>query len=197
MSVAYTFAQIPAQLSGLTLAAGIAIVNALDSLTIDGVSLKWPNDLVAKDSKLGGILTEVRQHHARGTTVVIGIGINVTLPAVSLKRLARESDGGVIDVTSMVENPPSHSALAAAVIEHLFGMFSRFETHGFAPYHKAWPQYDWLHGRRISVESPQGLLSGVAEGIDDDGALLIRARDGRKRILSGSIALSKHSAARA
>ena len=75
MSMAYTFARKPSQLPGLTLAAGIAVIDALTGLTIEGVDLKWPNDLIARDRKLGGILTEARQNRADGTTVVIGIGV--------------------------------------------------------------------------------------------------------------------------
>ena len=59
MSVAYTFEEKPAQLPSLTLATGVGVIDAFAALGIEGVTLKWPNDVVALDGKLGGILTEI------------------------------------------------------------------------------------------------------------------------------------------
>jgi len=79
LSLSYTFAKTPEQLPGLTLAIGVGVVGALQHLEVDGVSLKWPNDIVALDGKLGGILTEVQSGFSDGATVVTGIGLNVCI----------------------------------------------------------------------------------------------------------------------
>ena len=77
LSVAYTFTAMPGQLPALTLAIGVGVINALQELGVPNLALKWPNDIVAVDGKLGGILTEVQQSEDEGATVVTGIGINV------------------------------------------------------------------------------------------------------------------------
>ena len=64
--MSYTFARVPEQLPALTLALGVAIVESLQQTGVEGVSLKWPNDIVALDGKLGGILTEVQSGSGDG-----------------------------------------------------------------------------------------------------------------------------------
>ena len=79
LSAAYTFAARPDNLPALTLALGLGAIDALEELGARDVELKWPNDLVALDGKLGGILTEVQQRSPGAVTVVTGIGVNVDL----------------------------------------------------------------------------------------------------------------------
>jgi BirA family biotin operon repressor/biotin-[acetyl-CoA-carboxylase] ligase len=80
LSVAYTFAAQPRNLSALTLAVGLGLIDALDRLGIGGIALKWPNDLIARDSNLGGILTESQALGGESGRVVSGVGRNVDLP---------------------------------------------------------------------------------------------------------------------
>ena len=85
--MAYTFDGQPENLPGLTLAIGVAARDALTVAGVDNVLLKWPNDLVADDGKLGGMLTETHIRSGADTTVVAGVGINVDLP----KQLLRDT----------------------------------------------------------------------------------------------------------
>jgi BirA family transcriptional regulator, biotin operon repressor / biotin---[acetyl-CoA-carboxylase] ligase len=80
LSLAYTFEERPYELPSLTLAIGVGMVDVLKSLGVDGIKLKWPNDIVALGGKLGGILTEVQSRNDGGATVVTGIGLNIALP---------------------------------------------------------------------------------------------------------------------
>ncbi len=81
MSMGWQFLEAPPTFSALSLAVGVAAVNALRRLGIEGVGLKWPNDLIWQQRKLGGILIEMRGESAGPAQVVIGIGINVHMPA--------------------------------------------------------------------------------------------------------------------
>jgi biotin-(acetyl-CoA carboxylase) ligase len=67
----------------------------------------------------------------------------------------------------------------------------RFEADGFSPFLEIWQKYDWLRGRQVAVETVDGLVAGVVEGIDADGALLLCANGERRRFTSGSVLLSK------
>ena len=79
LSLAYTFASNPANLPALTLAIGLGAIDALQRVGIGGVQLKWPNDLIMMNGKLGGILTEAQSQASGNLTVVTGIGLNIDL----------------------------------------------------------------------------------------------------------------------
>jgi len=188
LSAAYTFARQPEDLPALTLALGLGAIDALESLGASGVELKWPNDLVALDGKLGGILTEVQQQSAGTATVVTGIGVNVDLK--SKLDLGTETDWAqrVVDLKSICDAPLSHEEIAGEFTTHLLQAFVDFETSGFAAMADRWPLYDWLLGRDITVDTADGQVSGVGAGIGNDGALLVETPEsGVRRVTSGSI----------
>lgn len=190
LSIAYTFSRMPAKLPGLTLALGIGVVDALQRLGIGDISLKWPNDIMARGGKLGGILTEARKAAIDNVTVVAGVGLNVDLPD-SLQALgATHFKNRIVDLKECAGSPPSREKLSVAVIEDLFDSMVRFETGGFAPFHDDWQKYDWLFGRQVTVENTDGHLSGIADGVDGDGALIIRADKDRHRVITGTILLA-------
>ncbi len=189
LSIAYTFSRVPDKLPSLTLALGIGVAEALERLGIGGIRLKWPNDIVACDGKLGGILTEVQNGASNGVTVVAGIGLNVELPD-SMRLLDGPSwTNKVVDLKECTGNPPSRERLSVAVIESLFECMVRFQSDGFAPFQDSWERYDWLKGKQIIVDTPDGRYCGVADGVDYDGALSIRTDENRRRIITGTISL--------
>ena len=130
LSVAYTFGGQPDNLPGLTLAIGVAARNAVAAAGVDDVFLKWPNDLVADEGKLGGLLTETHLRNKTGTTVVAGIGINVDLP----KQLRRDDSSGwshrAADLAALVASPPTRETLSALLINHLVESLDRYARSG-------------------------------------------------------------------
>ncbi len=188
MSLAYTFENRPGELSALTLAIGIGTIEALRKMDISGVSLKWPNDLVLENAKLGGILTELRQGGS-GLTVVTGIGINVDLKEPLDIREGSEWTTRAIDLRAAGTRLPMREAVAARIIESLCGVFGEFDASGIEPFLSRWETVDWLHGREIVIETDGKRLQGVAAGIDGDGALILDTNTGSERIISGSISL--------
>lgn len=194
ISAAYTFVPPPENLPSLTLAVGLKILGALREAGVRGVDIKWPNDLVAKDGKLGGILTEVHQQSAREVTVVTGIGINVDLDADSASMAEIAQDTGwasrIVDLKTICDAPPTPEQLTAGVTKHLLQGFQEFASSGLTELQAQWAQYDWLFGQAIFVDTGVEELSGIGAGIDSDGALLLKtAAAGVHRVTSGSIAL--------
>lgn len=190
MSMAYTFAQPRLDLAAVTLAAGVGIAEALESIGASGIGLKWPNDLVMRDGKLGGILTEVRRRPGGQLTIVVGLGINVDLRDALRREKISSSIGRVSDLASCGVRVSSRSALSATLIEKLFDTLVDFEAGGFATFTERYDRYDWLKGQSVIVELPDGRVDGISAGIDADGALIVRAGRERKRILSGSVRLA-------
>ena len=190
MSFAYTFEEQPDQLPSLTLAIGVGVIAALQELDIDGISLKWPNDIVALDGKLGGILTELQSRPTKGVTVVTGIGLNISLPADAKTSIESDWARRVVDVSSICETIPDRAVLAAAIVNELHKVMRKFAALGFVGFVEAWAKYDWLNGREVIVDLPDQQISGVAAGVDNDGALLVNTGKGISRVVSGSIILA-------
>lgn len=190
LSTAYTFASMRSDLPNVTLALGVAVVRALSALGIEGIKLKWPNDIVALDGKLGGMLTEVRSDADGRATVVAGIGLNFDVR--EQLDLAEESGWAhrAVDLKSVADSPPPRGDAAAVLVEQFFATFVEFEKQGFDSCIDAWRKLDWLHGRSILVDTANRQVTGTAAGVDVDGALLIDTQDGRQRVISGSITLA-------
>jgi BirA family biotin operon repressor/biotin-[acetyl-CoA-carboxylase] ligase len=188
LSLAYTFSSRPDNLPAMTLAVGLAVVNALQEHGIEGVQLKWPNDLVAQDSKLGGILTEARAQAEGAISVVTGIGLNLDLSAYPELDLQAGWAQRGIDLKSHAQDPPDKNALASSIVKRLFRLLPDYEAGGFAQFRDQWQQYDWLRGRLLTIETPKQWITGVAAGIADDGALLVEAGSaGIQRVTSGTV----------
>jgi len=189
MSMSYTFEKEPKNLPSLTLAIGVGIAEALESMGVAGAGLKWPNDLVVRNGKLGGILTEMRTGHGPAQTVVVGIGLNVDLGRAPDADHIKTRLGYVSDLAACLDELPDRSELSAIMIDTIFNTLVEFELDGFDRFADAWQRFDWLRGQRVSIESPDGRTRGTCQGIDADGALLLRTSSGSQRVLSGSIRL--------
>lgn len=196
LSFSYTFGLMPAQLPALTLAIGVGVIAALHELGVVGISLKWPNDIVALDGKLGGILTEAQSAGGGQATVVTGIGINLHNPEQLDSGAESDWAQRPVDLHSLQEEIPARELLAGTVIDRLYSTFSKFEDSGFAAFAADWRRYDWLHDREITVDMPDRQLTGIAAGVGDDGALLVDNEHGRTRVISGSIVLAGPAGAR-
>ena len=191
LSLAYTFAAQPANLAALTLAIGVGAIEALDSVGIGGVQLKWPNDLVADDGKLGGILTETQTQPGSAIKVVTGLGLNVELEPGIASKLGSASKGRVVDLTVIADALPCRNRLAAQLIASLGATFVGYESSGFAAYAGRWTQCDWLRGRELTVDTPEDQVTGVGAGIAEDGALLVSTPSGDvRKVSSGTIVMA-------
>lgn len=190
LSFGYTFSSLPAHLPGLTLALGVGVVDALTSLGVDGVSLKWPNDIVARDGKLGGILTEIQSSSRAGAAVIAGIGLNLDLPDdLDIGQRAGWAHRPV-DMKTLTRQPPATDELAGVIVESMYATHVGFEKNGFESFVDDWREHDWLLGRSVTVDTPERQISGTAAGVDHDGALLVETGGNRMRVVSGSVVLA-------
>lgn len=185
LSVAYAFDRRQENIAGLTLAAGVAILRALEDVGVDDAMLKWPNDIVLNDGKLGGLLTELQPTNSDTPVVVIGAGLNIDMQGTAddivagIGRVAdlREATGGGVDLMD----------LAAAVLGNLIDAVVVFDQQGLQPFVQQWRDRDWLADKAVRVESAAGDMFGVAAGIDQDGALLLQQQESLTRVISGTV----------
>lgn len=187
LSMSWSYRDAPATLGALSLATGVAALRALRRLGVGGLSLKWPNDIVRDDAKLGGILIDLRGEAAGPATVVVGIGINVRLPQASRAALAAEGVEAV-DLAS-IGAAPERNALAAVLIAELHQALGEFGARGMAAFADEWQAADALAGRPVRVLHGGQPIEGLARGVDADGALLLESDGGRRRIVSGEVSV--------
>ncbi|HVG77886.1 MAG TPA: biotin--[acetyl-CoA-carboxylase] ligase [Patescibacteria group bacterium] len=166
----------PARLPTLSLAAGVAVVEALERVTGLKPRLKWPNDVLVDGRKLAGILLESRI--SPSPLVVLGIGVNLAqrvFPADLAERATsvRLATGRRVDA----------DALLTALLESLDAWRTRLETEGWAPIRERWRALTETLGRRVSIDG----VEGVAVDVDEDGALIVAEGDVRRRVVAGEV----------
>ena len=190
MSLGWQFLDAPPTFSALSLAVGVATVRALRRLGIDGVGLKWPNDLIWQQRKLGGILIEMRGESAGPSQVVIGIGINVRMPATARLLLAEQQAALISDVHEIMrERTPTRNALVAVLVEEVTKMLQTFGAKGFEPFAEEWRRLDTLADAPVRVMSGSETTFGRARGVDLNGTLLVDVDGELRRFASGEVSL--------
>jgi BirA family biotin operon repressor/biotin-[acetyl-CoA-carboxylase] ligase len=187
LSVNWCFRDAPAALGALSLAAGVAVLRALERQSVVGAGLKWPNDIVHEGRKLGGILIDLRGEAAGPAYVVVGIGLNTRLTGQAFAALRAEGIEAV-DL-AMLGAVPRRSSAAAVLIGELALALEEFDARGFAAFADEWRRADALAGRPVRVLQGRESQEGVARGVDPDGALLLETGGARRRILSGEVSV--------
>ena len=186
-SLLWRFAGGIARLSGLSLAVGVAVVHALEACGAEGVRLKWPNDILYSNAKLGGILVEV-QGTGESTPAVIGIGLNL-----SLSELAHDADGFALPAAALdriVSPLPERHRLLAQLLSELAHVFDRFAYGGFAELRAQWQAlHAWQDCPVRLLRNGEVINEGLCRGADADGALLVQTASGIERCLSGDVSL--------
>ena len=187
LSVGWSFPEAPGDLPALSLAAGVATRRVIQAACRRAPALKWPNDLVWNDRKLGGILVETASGQGGSCHVVVGLGLNVSVDSQILWNLG-ERPGSATDLATMTAGrPPRRNNLAARLIEGYFAMFGIFEESGFAAFRTLFGEADYLKRRPVTVTDGPFRLSGTANGVDSGGALILMTGDGKRRIFSGDV----------
>ena len=163
-------------LAGLSLAVGVMLMRALDDARCHGAGLKWPNDILANQAKLAGVLVEIDGEYSGPCRVVIGVGLNLRMPDA----LCRHADQPVTDLARLVAGRlPSRNALAAAMISRLLEGLAQFREHGFAAFADDYRKHDLLRGKPLRIISQQTEWYGQGAGVDARGALRVRTEAGQ------------------
>ncbi len=168
-----------ARLGGLSLVAGIAAAEALQSLGIEHLGLKWPNDLVIADDdglrKLGGLLIEGGGENAGPVRAVIGLGVNVRMSPVQ----ARSIEQPWVDLATLAgAQLPSRNRIASALLATLLPALELFDREGLPGFLPRYAAFDALIGRDITVHGTDVDFPATALGLASDGALHVHLANG-------------------
>lgn len=185
-SMLWRFDAGPAALGGLSLAAGVGVIRALERSGVGGVGIKWPNDLLWDGRKLAGVLVEAGGESGGPSWAVAGVGINRALGPEAASRVdqpfaeLREIPGG---------GAVGRNRLAALMVDELVSTFAGFADRGFASCRGDFQRLDLLWGRDVQVVTPGAALEARALGVDDQGRLRARLADGERTFASGEVSL--------
>ena len=195
LSIVWDFEQGAQALEGLSLAIGVAAKRALTAHGVQGVKLKWPNDIYVEQKKLGGILLEMIGDPAGHCSVIVGVGLNVSMPASRAEAI----DQSWTDVSTELQcqqpagtdpSLPARNRLAAALISEILPMLSTFQIQGFAAYRDEWQAVDAFYGQAAVISTPKQSTTGVVRGVDTNGALRLELDGGKiESFIGGELSL--------
>ncbi|MFA7555552.1 MAG: bifunctional biotin--[acetyl-CoA-carboxylase] ligase/biotin operon repressor BirA [Spongiibacteraceae bacterium] len=185
LSVVWEFSGGASALEGLSLAVGVAVADALAKAGVGGVGLKWPNDILYEDKKLAGILIEMTGDADGLCQVVIGVGLNVAMPA----KVAADIDQAWVDVASINPRAAERNRLLGLVLNELMPLLEVFARSGFSVYRDRWAELDAYLGKTISIIQGNDITVGCALGIDDTGAIKIETEQGVRVFNGGEVSL--------
>lgn len=190
LSLARAFEGGLARLGGLGLVAGVAAASALHGLGYGAVRLKWPNDLVVEGEggalrKLGGLLVEGGGEHGGPVRAVVGLGLNVRMPAGAGAEIGQPW----CDLAGLGADPPPRNAVAAALLSALVPALERFDREGLAPFLADYAAFDVLAGRTVAVTVAGVPASGRALGVAPDGALRVEVDGVERQVHAGEATL--------
>ncbi len=184
-SVLWRFESGLAALSGLSLAVGVAMVRALHELGVQGVSLKWPNDVLLGEGKLAGILLEAQGDMLGPSAVVIGIGLNLRLSPQARERIDQMASD-----LSALQTPAGRNQVLAVSLKHLLRVLREFTQHNFIQLREEWERYNSFQQRVVKVSSPDGtVVWGKMLGVTKEGALRLETEQGERIFNSGEVSL--------
>ncbi|MGY0617758.1 bifunctional biotin--[acetyl-CoA-carboxylase] ligase/biotin operon repressor BirA [Vibrio sp. FJH11] len=172
---------------GLSLVIGIAAVEALEEMGIEGVKLKWPNDLYYQDKKLAGILVEMSGQAGGAAHLVIGMGLNIGMPdlqpAIDQPWTTLNQVCGDLKI--------DRTQLALTLIEHWNSALIDYEMMGLSGFVERWNRLDNFIGRPVKLLIGPREIHGIVQGIDQQGGVVLQTENGIETYIGGEISLRK------
>ena len=196
LSIGWQFDNGISVLDGLSLAVGVVVVQVLSDLGVEGVGLKWPNDIFFQGKKLGGVLIELTGDIQGRCAVVLGIGLNVNMsnfcdvdnidqPWTDLARVLTENGGGGCNVLSGLKR----GLLASKIVNAMFELLDTYEEKSFASYIKRWNELNVFLNKNVILTTPSSCVYGRFEGVSSGGSLILRVNGELKQFSGGEISL--------
>ena len=180
-SLRYSFQRDMSELSGLSLITGLAVCNAIESIThLDNLVVKWPNDILVDQQKIAGILIDINAESNGFCNAIIGIGINVNMQ----NALKKEIDQPWSSLQKITGQYIDRNLLCAVLINSLMNFLERFSKSGLSDFISEWKEKDCLFGKSVAVMSGQKKVMGIGAGINAQGHLALKMPDKTEKTFS-------------
>jgi BirA family biotin operon repressor/biotin-[acetyl-CoA-carboxylase] ligase len=176
---------LPVHAPQITLMAAVALAETVAPLIKQAPVIKWPNDILVKDRKLAGVLSEAVCDPQRIHHVILGMGLNVNYQVTSMPPEIRQRATSVADLTG---SPIDRESVMVRLIHNLDRCYGELDKFGFEALRARWDVFFGLRGRRVRIENREDVVIGRALGIDRNGALIVEDDFGRRQnIYAGDI----------
>lgn len=172
-------------LEGLSLAVGVAIVRALNNLGCNDVQLKWPNDVLWRGRKLGGILIDVTGDPSGCCHIVVGVGLNVSAD----KAMRDVIEQPWVSLDELLGRQPSRNLVAANLLNQIVILLTAYERDGFAKYRAEWEALNAHAGHSVNLHLGSTVVTGVMRGVTVSGALILSTDSGEQIFHGGEVSL--------
>ncbi|OXS02460.1 bifunctional biotin--[acetyl-CoA-carboxylase] ligase/biotin operon repressor BirA [Shewanella algae] len=183
-SMYWQFSQGLSQAMGLSLVVACSLVSVLESFGIAGLGVKWPNDIYLDGRKLAGVLIEMSGTADSECDLVIGIGLNMAMPA----ELGEQLDQPWSDLSGL-ESMPNKTELAINLHKQLLKDLKLFETQGLAAFSTRWQSADIFAGQQVKLLLGEQQISGHYLGVDEQGGVILQTETGPQHFVGGEISL--------
>lgn len=172
----------PVKASLITLLAAVSCAEAIRKICGLSAQIRWPNDILVNNKKICGILTEMATQNHTVKFIILGIGINVNTPVGKLP------SGASSLREETVKTEFSRLELARELLHQLDQDYLRFRQKGSKRVITQWKNLSALSGKRVKVSFAHRTIEGLAQDIDEQGALIVRLDNGFKQhVLAGDI----------
>lgn len=168
----------------MSLFIGVAVIRTLRHFGIDGLGLKWPNDILINQEKVGGVLLEMQGEASGPVDMVIGVGLNYQLTEAQKKSI----DQPVTDMQQHLTTSVSRNDITASLISNLFEVLLNSNQQRETLLEE-WRSYDCYRDKQARLLLPDDIIEGQLQGVDEQGCLLMNVDGETQRFMSGEISL--------
>ncbi len=186
LSLYWRFERSMTEIGGVSIAVGTVLASVLSEQAAN-VALKWPNDVLVDGKKIAGILVDVQGAADGPVDAVIGIGVNLHLPAYA----SRQIDQPWTDLQRQGDKVILRNQFAARLLGELLEAMELFQRYQLSPFIPRWRQHDLFHGEEVMLFHPHRKIRGIHKGIADDGSLLLEVDGKLCRFQSGEVSLRR------
>lgn len=185
LSAVWQFDTGASSLEGLSLATGVSIVAAMEQLGVQGLKLKWPNDVLYAQRKLAGVLIEITGDAAGPCQVALGVGLNVRMPQIAADTIEQPWT----DLDTIRGESTSRNQVLALLLNQVMPMLQSFGDSGFRAWKDRWQSLDAHAEKDVTLEFSGEVIEGKALGVDDSGAIILRTKTGTRAYKGGELTL--------
>ncbi|KJJ85218.1 biotin operon repressor/biotin--[acetyl-CoA-carboxylase] synthetase [Candidatus Omnitrophus magneticus] len=173
------------EIPAVTLVSALSVSKTITSLYNLKAEIKWPNDIFINSQKICGILAEMKGHVDKVDFVILGIGININ---TAINDLPPNSTS----IKTLTKNIANRVIFAREFLKQFESDYTQFINEGFKSLKNECAELSTLIGKKVNIKMHNTILSGLALGIDDKGALIIKNELGdMKRVLSGDVLMCR------
>jgi len=165
----------------ITMAASISVSKAIKEVTGLKTEIKWPNDILIKNKKVCGILTELNADLNKINYTIVGIGLNVN------NKIDKQLNEIAISLKQVVGSDVSRDKLFKSILKNFDINYFRLKNNDFKYIKKTWLTYSNIIGKKVKIIEEKNVTEGVVKDIDDNGYIILKTISGKKRVLNGDV----------